>query len=297
MTADHDRSRRDVLKFAVSAGAGAALATRAFAADAPKALLQPSNPTAGMDRFKALKVGVATYSFRKISLEQTIKGIQRVALHFCSIKDYHLPMKSTTEERKKVAEQFKAAQIVPLSAGNISLTADEAANRNAFEYVRDIGAGVMVCAPKSPDLLPSLEKLVKEFDIRMAIHNHGPEDKVFPSPYEIQKAVEKFDPRIGFCIDLGHTFRAGHDPAKAIRDCKDRLYDIHMKDVSDGNAKNTKVEIELGRGQMDIRAIAQALLDVKFNGHVGFEHEKDPADPLPGLAESVGYFKGIVAGL
>jgi inosose dehydratase len=301
-----DRSRRDVLMSALAAAvagpmAGAALVAAADAPapakGSPKELLEPSNPTAGPDRFKGLKVGVASYSFRKVPLEQTIKAIQRVGVHYVSIKDFHLPLKSTKEERAKVAAAFKEAGLTPLSCGNISLTADEAAARAAFEYVRDTGAKVMVCAPKSAEILPMLEKLVKEFDVKMAIHNHGPEDKLFPSPYEVMAAVEKLDPRVGLCIDVGHTARAGRDPAKAIRDFKDRLYDVHMKDVSDVKGKNTKVEVELGRGNLDVPAMVKALLEVKFDGHVGFEHEKDPTDPLPGLAESVGYIRGLLAAM
>ncbi len=297
-----DRTRRDLLKTAFAAAAVGPFAAAAVGQDAPKAqdapkeLLKPSDPAAaGPDRFKGLKVGVASYSFRKVPLEQTIKAIQRVGLRYVSIKDFHLPLKSTREERQRVAAQFREAGITPLSCGNISLTADEAAARNAFEYCRDVGAPVMVCAPKSPDLLPMLEKLVREFDVRMAIHNHGPEDKVFPSPYEIRQAVDKLDPRIGYCVDVGHTARAGRDPAQAIRDCKDRLYDIHLKDVADVTARSARVECELGRGQLDVKAMAQALLDVKFAGHVGFEHEKDPVDPLPGLSEGVGYLRGVLA--
>ncbi|QOV87790.1 sugar phosphate isomerase/epimerase family protein [Humisphaera borealis] len=290
-----DRSRRDLLKSAMFAAA-MPIAGVAFAADEPKDLLKPSNPTAGPDRFKGLKVGVASYTFRKVTLEQTIKAIQRVGLHYVSIKDFHLPMKSTAEERKAVAKAFVDAGIMPLSCGNVKLTTDEAASRNAFEYVRDTGAKVMVCAP-DPAALPMLEKLVKEFDIKLAIHNHGPEDKIFPSPYEVQKAVEKLDPRIGYCIDVGHTARAGHDPAKAMRDLKDRLYDVHFKDVADLKGKSAKSEIELGRGELNIKSMTQALIEIGFVGHVGFEHEKDPIDPLPGLAESVGYLKGVIAAM
>jgi len=298
MTAD--RSRRDLLKSAMFAAAAVPVAGIAIAADKPadKAgdLLKPSNPSAGPDRFKGLKVGVASYSFRKVTLEQTIKAIQRVGLHYVSIKDFHLPMKSTAEDRKKAAQAFIDAGITPLSCGNVRLTTDEAASRNAFEYVRDTGAKVMVCAP-DPAALPMLEKLVKEFDIKLAIHNHGPEDKVFPSPYEVQKAIASLDPRIGYCIDVGHTARAGVDPAKAMRELKDRLYDIHLKDVADPTAKNARSEVELGRGKLDIRSMAQALVEIGFTGHVGFEHEKDPVDPLPGLAESVGYLAGVMASM
>ncbi len=262
----------------------------------PELIKASAGPTTQPDRFKGLKVGVATYSFRKIPLDATIKGILRVRLSYASIKDSHLAMKSTTQERKAVVQKFRDAGITPLSCGNIKLTKDEAASRAAFEYVRDTGAGVMVCAPDAA-ALPLLDKLVKEFDIKLAIHNHGPEDKTFPSPYEVQAAIKDLDPRIGYCIDVGHTARAGHDPAKAILDCRDRLYDVHMKDVWKLDAKNTSVETEVGRGVLDIKAMLQALLEIKFAGHVGLEHERTPEDPLPGLAESVGYVKGVLAGM
>jgi sugar phosphate isomerase/epimerase len=136
--------------------------------------------------------------------------------------------------------------------------------------------------------------MVKSFDIKLAIHNHGPGDKRFPSPYDALKAAEKFDPRIGLCIDVGHTARAGVDPAEAIRKCKERLYDLHLKDV---DPSLPQPEVELGRGRLDVRAILQALLDVRYAHHVGFEHEKDAKDPIPGLAESVGYAKGMLSGM
>jgi sugar phosphate isomerase/epimerase len=143
--------------------------------------------------------------------------------------------------------------------------------------------------------VPLLDKFVKEFDIKLAIHNHGPEDKQFPSPYDVMSAVEKFDKRIGLCIDVGHTARAGVDPAEAIIKCRERLYDVHMKDISAMGARNTP--IESGRGILNSRAILAALVKIKYQGLVGFEYEKDSKDPVPGLAESVGYVKGLLAGL
>jgi len=261
----------------------------AFAADEA-----PAAPAgSASDPWRGLKVGVATYSFRKLPLDACIKGIQRVDLHFCSIKEFHLAMTSTTAERKAVAQKFKNAGITPLSCGNITLKNDEAKSRIAFEYVRDIGAPTMVCAP-DPDALPMLEKLVKEFDIKMAIHNHGPESPHFKSPNDVWQAIQNLDPRVGFCIDVGHTARAGSDPAEAILNFKDRLYDCHFKDISDVHGKNGKVEVEVGRGVLDVPAMLRSLVKIGFQGHVGFEHEKTPEDPLPGLAESVGYTKGIL---
>jgi sugar phosphate isomerase/epimerase len=205
----------------------------------------------------------------------------------------HLPLKSTTEERKEVAQKFRDAGINPISCGVVK-EKDEAGWRNAFQYTRDIGAPVLVVMCPQ-DNLPILDKLVKEFgDVKIAIHNHGPEDKVFPSPYDVMKAIEKLDPRVGLCIDVGHTARAKADPAKAIRELKERLYDVHMKDISTVDGKGSSVEVELGRGVLDVKGMMQALVDIKFTGHVGFEHERDASDPLPGLSESIGFTKGVL---
>ena len=118
---------------------------------------------------------------------------------------------------------------------------------------------------------------------------------VQPSPYDIWKIAEKYDSRIGLCIDVGHTARANVDPAESIIKCKARLYDVHMKDIHALGNRNTP--IEGGRGILNTKSILAALLKIKYQGLVGFEYEKDGKDPIPGLAESVGYVKGVLAGL
>ncbi|HEY3119701.1 MAG TPA: sugar phosphate isomerase/epimerase, partial [Vicinamibacteria bacterium] len=234
----------------------------------------------------------ASYTLRKMPLDAAIRAIQRVDLHYVSIKDAHLPMNSTAEERRAVAQRFKDAGITPLSCGNVSMENDAANIRHAFEYARDAGLPTIVCSPH-PDSMPLLDAAVKEFDIRLAIHNHGPEDKRFPSPYDVWKAVQPYDKRIGLCIDVGHTARAHVDPAEAVRRCRERLYDCHFKDIASTDEKAGTVEA--GRGVLDLPSILRALLDVKFPHLMSFEYEKDENDPLPGLAETVGYTKGLLA--
>ena len=249
------------------------------------------------DPWKGLRVGVATYSLRELPIEDAIKAVNRVGLKYVSIKNVknHIDLSHSTEERKRRAQMFRDAGITPLSVGNVSMRTGEANIRTAFEYARDIGVSTIVCAP-SHDAIPILDKMVKEFDIKLAIHNHGPEDKgFFPSPFDVMRAVEKFDKRIGLCIDVGHTARAGVDPADSLIQCQERLYDVHMKDISAMGDKNTP--IEAGRGILDSKAILAALLKIKFQGLVGFEYEKDGKDPIPGLAESIGYNKGLLASM
>ncbi len=297
MTRNPSSTRRDILRGAVmAAGALAVTPGLSYGAEKEKAEKSAAAPAPHGDWFRGLKVGIASYSFRKLPLDAAVKATQRVGLGYVSIKDFHLPLKSTADERKAAAAKWTAAGIKVMSCGVIALPDEDAACRNAFEYARDIGAGAIVCHPE-PEALPRLEKLVKEFDIKIAIHNHGPEAKHFHSPMDAMPLIEKLDERMGLCIDVGHCARAGTDPVKAIHDCRARLFDMHMKDVTDIHGKNGSVEIEVGRGVMDIRGMLTALLEIKYTGHIGFEHERDPADPIPGVAESVGYVKGILAGL
>ncbi|HEX4793193.1 MAG TPA: sugar phosphate isomerase/epimerase [Humisphaera sp.] len=287
-------SRRDLLKSAALIAAAGPLAGMALAQQQPELLRPPAATGAKADPWKGLKVGVASYTFHSLPLQACIDGIKQVDMHYVSIKDSHLKMDSTTEERKAVVQQFKDAKILPISCGVVAMK-NEAAIAQAFDYARDIGVPVIVADP-SPAMLATVEKYVKERGIKIAIHNHGPESKDFKSPADVWAAVEKLDPRMGLCIDVGHTKRAGMEPVDAIIKFKDRLYDVHMKDIIvDPSGRNTNVGTEVGRGILDIRGMLQALLDIGFTGHVGFEFEKAAKNPLPGLAESVGYTKGVMS--
>lgn len=277
-------SRRRMIKTGMFAAGALPLVSSSYSA--------PAVPENGDDPWRGLKAGVASYTLRKMPLDQAIRAVQRVGLKFVSIKDFHLSLKSTPEERRNVAQKFKAGGITPLSCGNITMENDEANIRQAFEYARDIGLPAIVCSPH-PDSMPILDRMVKEFDIRLAIHNHGPEDKRFPSPYDVWKAVQQYDSRIGLCIDVGHTARAKVDPAEAIMKCRARLYDLHFKDIS--SLEPNASTIEAGRGVLDLKAILRAILKVQYRHLLSFEFEKDADDPLPGLAETVGYTKGLLA--
>ncbi len=277
-------TRREVIKQSVAAGAALPLMS-AFESGSGQAIAAEKDP------FRGLKIGVATYTFRKFPLEVAIKGVQRVGLHYVSIKDFHMARNTTAEQRKVIVQKFKDAGITPLSCGNITMQNTEESVRDAFQYARDAGIPTIVCSPH-PDSFAILDKMVKEFDIRLAIHNHGPEDKRFPSPYDVYQAILPHDKRIGLCIDLGHAARAGAEPAEAILKCRDRLYDVHLKDIADlGKISHP---VESGRGVLNLKAVMDALVEIKFPYMADFEYEKDPDDPLPGLAESVGYTKGIM---
>lgn len=280
-------SRRQIIKTGFLA-VGTSIASNVLATP----LLAHSENITDEDPWGNFKVGIASYTFRKFNVDDTIKAMKRLALNYISIKDFHLALTSTTAERKAVIQKFKDAGITPLSCGNITMENDEKNIRAAFEYARDCSLPTIVCSPH-PDSMAILDKMVKEFDIKLAIHNHGPEDKRFPSPYDAYKAVQPFDKRMGLCIDVGHTARAKVNPAEAIIKCKDRLYDLHLKDINTTESNGTT--IEAGRGVLDLSSILHSLQKIKYPHLVSIEYEGWENDPLPAVAETVGYTKGLLA--
>jgi inosose dehydratase len=246
------------------------------------------------DPFDGLKVGVASYSLRKFPLDKAIEMTKGLGVKHITLKDSHLPLKSTPDERREAAQKVRDAGLTLMSCGVIYMKNDADDIRSIFQYAKDAGMPTIVASPE-PDALDNVEKLAKEFDIRIAIHNHGPGDKHFPSPMDVWKKVKDRDPRMGLCIDVGHTVRIGEDPAEAIRTCASRLHDLHIKDVS--AAKATGKTIAMGRGVIDLVAVAKALLENKYSYHVALEYESDADRPLPGMTESFAYLRGILAAL
>ncbi|MEO6454318.1 MAG: sugar phosphate isomerase/epimerase [Ginsengibacter sp.] len=281
-------SRRHIIKTGFLAALTSSVASKSTAMDL---FNEGYNVTDDKDPWKNFKVGIASYTFRKLSVEETIKAMQRLSLHYISIKDFHLALTTTTAERKAAIQKFIEGGITPLSCGNITMQNDEKDIRRAFEYARDCNIPTIVCSP-DPDSMVILDKMVKEYDIKLAIHNHGPEDKRFPSPYDVYKAVQGFDKRIGLCIDVGHTARAKVNPAEAIIKCRERLYDLHIKDINTTEPKGTT--IEAGRGVLDLPGILHSLQKIKYNNLVSIEYEGWENDPLPAVAETVGYIKGLL---
>jgi len=235
------------------------------------------------------QLGMAGYTFRYFDVDQSIAMMKRTGVKLLSIKEFHLPLDSSPEKIKEVKDKFNAAGITIYAAGVIYFKTKEDVDR-AFNYAKSLGVDLIVGVP-TVELLPYSEAKVKEHNIRLAVHNHGPEDKLYPSPADAYSKISKMDPRVGLCLDIGHSLRAGTDPAKAIIDYAPRIFDLHIKDLL-SNAKDAK-GVELGRGVMDIPSVIKALKKIGFKGKCSLEYELDMKDPLPGIAESVGYFHAV----
>jgi sugar phosphate isomerase/epimerase len=236
-----------------------------------------------------LPVGIAGYTFLNFDISQSIQMMQRLDVHFMSIKDFHLPLNSSKEKIDEVVKQFTDGGVNIYAVGVIYMK-DKNEVDQAFEYAKNVGVSIIVGAP-SHELIDYIEQKVKSYNIKLAIHNHGPEDKLYPNPQIAYNLIKNKDTRMGLCLDIGHAQRSGIAPAEAVLKYNNRIFDLHIKDVT--KAEQDGKAIEAGRGIINFPALVKALRKIKYPGHCSIEFEKDMKDPLPGIAESVGYFKGI----
>lgn len=237
------------------------------------------------------RLGLASYTLRKFDLDHVIPMTLRVGLKSICLKSFHLPLDATPEQIKSAADKIRAAGLDLYCAGVITMKS-EADVIQAFEYASLAQLPMINVAP-TPKMLAAIEKQVKSRGISVAIHNHGPGDLNFPTPASVLEKISKLDRRIGLCIDVGHTVRIGANVVDSIRAAADRLFDLHFKDVTE--AAPSGKDTEIGRGVIDIPTILKTLKEVNYHGVVAFEYESQPDDPLPGLAESVGYVRGMLA--
>ncbi|HNX34326.1 MAG TPA: sugar phosphate isomerase/epimerase [Kiritimatiellia bacterium] len=308
-------TRRSFFK---QAGLGLAAAAGTPALITAAAHAQDAAPAAA-----PFKIAIAGYTFHKFKLDkeaaladaqkknpqatlkelpdQTLEMLKRIDVHYLCIKDFHLPLKSTDEEIAAFHEKCKSFGVTGYGVGPIYMGSEEEVNA-AFAYAKRVGVKVLVGVPfkmvekkrcSSPELLKLIDAKVKEYDIKYAIHNHGPDmPELFPNAESGIELIKDMDKRVGLCLDIGHQFRDGKDPVKAITDYADRIHDIHIKNVTEPTKKGHGIEIP--RGAIDFPAVVRALRKVGYTGACSLEYEKDMSDPLLGIAESIGYFRGVV---
>jgi sugar phosphate isomerase/epimerase len=241
------------------------------------------------------KLGVATYSLRKFSREQAIALLKQMNVRYINIKEFHLPLDSSPDQIKAARKEFEDAGFIIEGGGNVSFPKDDDRDiRNKFEYAKMAGMPILVCAPTHASL-PRMEKFVKEYDIKIAVHNHGPEDKEFPTPGSVLEAVKNLDLRCGLCIDCGHTARSGVDVVESIREAGRRLHSLHIKDLADSKIRDSQCDV--GEGVLPIAGIFKQLRKMNYTGGVMLEYEIHENDPLMGMQKSLAYMRGVMAGL
>lgn len=260
---------------------------RALAADAAPAPSHPGRP----------KIGLAGYSLRKYALDDAVAVVKKLGITHVAVFRVHVPILiGTPEQCAAGAKPFHDAGLDVYSTGVTALGSTEASMRRAFECAKAAGLKKMAAnyaEPPTPEVLKLTERFIKEYDISITFHNHGPEDRIFPSPYDALRAVEPYDPRMGLCLDVGHCRRYGIDPVEAIHRCRPRLLDVHMKDSVAPVGAKKDIPADMGFGYLDLRAIATALVETGYDGSIGLEYEVDSPDPTPNMAQSFGYLRGL----
>jgi sugar phosphate isomerase/epimerase len=273
---------------------------RTFLGTAAAALAMPAlgratgSPAPTPAPARTLKIGIASYSMRKFPLDQALAMAKTMGIQYMTFKDVHIPRTDPPEAITANRRKIEAAGITIMGGGTITWKNEPEQIRKDFEYAKAAGFPLIYSSP-DPAALDIVEQMATQHDIKVAIHNHGPEDKWYPAPKDAYDAVKNRDRRLGLCVDIGHTARTGTDFVQAILDLKDRVYDLHVKDLTDTKARDSQVEV--GRGVFDFPRLFRALLQIGYEGQVGLEYEIKEDDPLPGMIESVAYMRGVLAGI
>jgi len=285
-------TRRDFVHGSMGALAGAVIMGRpgfgAGRTSLDERVIGRSLSPVSVGRFE---LGLASYTFREFDLDSALAMAGRVGLARIALKSVHLQLESSEAEIRAAAAKIRAAGLVPYGCGVVYMTT-EAEVDQAFAYARAGDMEVVIGVP-GHELLGRAERKVRETGIKLAVHNHGPGDLLYPTPASILDRVKNLDPRIGVCLDIGHCQRSGIDPSEAAVACGARLLDVHLKDVTAPTKDGGPVEA--GRGVIDLPRFLRTLAAMDYRGTAAFEYEKDGRDPLPGLAESVGYVRGVLA--
>ena len=236
------------------------------------------------------KLGMAGYTFVNFDLDKTLDVMQKMDIKYLCIKDFHLPLNSTDAQIAEFHAKLAAKGVTGYAVGPIYMKSKEEVDK-AFAYAKRVGVRLIVGVP-NVELLPYVDKKVKEYGFNYAIHLHGPDQATYQDADEVWNHTKDLDPRIGMCLDIGHDYRNGKDPVADLKKYISRVFDIHLKDVT-GSTK-AGYSVEVGRGMLDIPGFINALRETGYKGMVSLEHERNMKDPFTGIGESIGYFRAMI---
>jgi len=280
-------SRRRFLALSSAAAVGAAWF------DAPR-ILAAAKLADAKDPFGGFPVGVQSYSLRHFNTEEAIRHLQGMGVHYAEFYGKHLDPKATDERIAEVQGLLKSAGIKLAGHGVHGFSKDHEANKRLFEFGKKIGVRVITADP-TPDSFDSLDKLVAEYDIRIAIHNHGPGHR-YDKLDSVVKAIAGHDKRIGACVDCGHYLRSGEDPVKCVLTLGERVYGVHIKDEKETNTPKS-ANVVIGKGHLDVVGLFKALRQVKFpaDGALSLEYEANAENPIDDMKACLEVAKEAIA--
>jgi sugar phosphate isomerase/epimerase len=256
--------------------------------------LQAANLADAKDLFGGFPVGVQNYSLRHFNTEEAIRHLQGMGVHYAEFYSKHLDPKADDAKIAEVEGMLKSAGIKLSGHGVHGFSKDHEANKRLFDFAKKIGVKVITANPE-PDAFDSLDRLVAEYDIRIAIHNHGP-GALFDKLTSVTSAIQRRDKRIGACVDCGHFLRSGEDPVKCVLTLGDRVYGVHIKDEKETNTPNS-ANVVIGKGHLDVVGLFKALRQVKFpaDGSLALEYEANEANPIDDMKACLEVAKEAIA--
>jgi sugar phosphate isomerase/epimerase len=261
-------TRRDLLRGAAAAGALSMLPRRILAA-------------AGDPNYADFNMGLQTYTLRAFDFDQVLVHLKDLGLKYGQFIGKQLPITDDQSKIETAKQKLRDAGVTLMSWGVQGFTKDAEKTKKAFEFAKAMGFSVYSANP-SADSFESLATLAKQYGIKIAIHNHGPQDKNYGHLEQIQKAVEKWPLEIGVCVDTGHVLRSGENPVDWIKALGPRVHDVHLKDFSDAEHEHI-----LGKGKLDVVGTLKALKDVKFPGILAIEYELNEKNPIADVKEGL----------
>ena len=280
-------SRRRFLALSAAAAAGATWF------DAPR-ILRAAGLADSNDPFGGFPVGVQSYSLRNFETPEVIRHLQGMGVHYTEFYSKHLDPKANEPKIAETRMMLDAAKIKLAGHGVHGFTKNHEANKALFDFAKKAGVKVITANPEK-DSFDSLDKLVAEYDIRIAIHNHGP-NALFDKLSSVTEAIKGHDKRIGACVDCGHYIRSGEDPVKCVLELGDRVYGVHIKDEKESNTPKSD-NVVIGKGHLDVVGLFKALKQIKFpaDGALSLEYEANPANPIDDMKACLEVAKEAIA--
>ena len=239
-----------------------------------------------------LKLGIQLYSLRNYTVDEALKYAKELGFEQVEFYSKMFPTDASKETIAEIVAKVKMHGLSISAHGVNKFTKNAETNRKLFEFAKAAGIPTITADP-DPDSFDSLNELVKEYNIRVAIHNHGPAHR-YNKALDVLKAIEGRDERIGACADLGHYIRSGERPTEVIRLLKGRLYGVHLKDFAEMKEKSEGVI--LGKGHLDCAEVFNAIVQVGFpsDGALSLEYEENPKNPIEDIRQCVSVAKAAL---
>ena len=268
------------------------------------------------DPYKGLKVGLQSYTLRNFSVADAIAHSQKLGIHYWESFTKHVPMTTVPGAVAAAKKQLSDGGITMLAYGVLPFDGNETKAREAFDFAKAMGL-VSLSADPNPDnkTFDLLDKLVAEYDVAIAIHNHGPGHR-YDKGSDVEKVVKDRHPKIGACVDTGHYLRSDENPVEIIERLGNRVFGVHLKDVRtirdpkeqekaaeglpkgrvDQLKREGKLFTVLGEGELDVKGCLKLLKDRKFAYCVAIEYEENADNPIADVAACLKCVKDTLAG-